>query len=216
MWYLDGIRVFGAVLTILGLVVIAPRAALEFVRSPVIAVSAIRRIWTAPKDALVSAPPARAEAYALSSEVKVTDDVTARMYSQEEWRIAKLELEVEDLKVILNSQQLSISALQDNAREAQDAQNRQIEAVSSRTAEIYQEVHDQRVEREVLDASGFPLAAIGALIAGVPGAFLVVRVVTSAGTVESPTWIWWACLVLGVGSIVWVVYRLVRNQSARR
>ena len=86
--------------------------------------------------------------------------------------------------------------------------------MSSRTAEIFQDLHDQRVEREVLDASGFPLAAIGSLIAGVPGAFLVVTVVTSAGTVESPTWIWWACLVLGVGSIVWVVYRLVRNQSA--
>ena len=208
MWYLDGIRALGAALTILGLVVVAPHAALELVLAPVKAWRAIRRTRSAEKGANVPAPPARGEAH-LNSPVVITDQVSAKLYTEEEWRTARLESEIEELKNVVNSHQLSITASQESVREVQDAHNK----VSSRAAEIDRKVEDQKTERERLDASGFPLAAIGALIAGVPGAWLVV---TSADKVETPTWAWWGLLALGAVLFVAGVVKLVRNQSARR
>jgi hypothetical protein len=73
---------------------------------------------------------------------------------------------------------------------------------------LSQFVREQHERRRQLDARGFPLAALGALLAGVPDSWLATMPADSAAPV-SPTWAWWPLAVVGLVAAVVAVRWLV-------
>lgn len=64
-------------------------------------------------------------------------------------------------------------------------------------AELRLAIAEQQQTQRQLNAKGFPLAALGALLAGTPASWLVV-VPSDPAAPPVPTWAWWLLLALGV------------------
>lgn len=64
-------------------------------------------------------------------------------------------------------------------------------------------VHKQRDEQNLINARGFPLAAAGALLAGTPSTWLVKANASAQGfTTSAPTLLWWLLVVVGAVALV--------------
>lgn len=76
-----------------------------------------------------------------------------------------------------------------------------LDRVSAELAELRQHVQAQEAQARQLDARGFPLAAVGALVAGLPNAPF--------------TWWWWALLAIGALAAAVAVRWLCEPGSTR-
>lgn len=78
-------------------------------------------------------------------------------------------------------------------------------------AELRQRVEEHQREQTRLNGRGFPLAAVGALLAGMPGAWLVSETVWPDGSTSTgPSWLWWPLAAVGAGAVT-VAVRWLRQ-----
>jgi hypothetical protein len=209
--YAEAVQVVGTFVTIAGLVVVAPDAAGRVMPDTwraVLSAGRWARGWLARwlprlrRNAEVNAPTMSGTAQMGDSEVGFMTVTLHDPPTTLEERFDR----INDAIASIYNQMDDLRSGQDQSR-AESA--RRHDQLHRDHAELRQQLERQQKQRRQLDYRGFPLAALGALLAGLPDSWLVTAPVGPASP-ASPTWAWWPLLaaglvVAGVG-VRWLVH----------
>lgn len=210
--YAEVMQVVGTVVTITGLVVVAPYEAGRVVPDVWRAIRSggrRARVWLSSwlpflhLDATIHGVAGGSVAIARSAiwgvgRVGLTDQGTT------EEQLAAIRHAVESIYS-------ELTGLREGQNALKAELTQRLDQLTQDLAELRRAIADQQQTQRKLNAKGFPLAALGALLAGTPASWLVL-VPTDPAAAPRPTWAWW--LLLGLGAVGMGVAEAWRRSQA--